>query len=61
MLGDPSKAKEKLVWVPKISFEELVSEMFQADPSAAEGDDLLQRQEYKTMDYHEKDKLFRKN
>jgi GDPmannose 4,6-dehydratase len=31
LLGNPAKAKEKLGWVPKITFEELVKEMVDAD------------------------------
>ena len=31
LLGDPSKAKEKLGWETKISFEELVKEMMRSD------------------------------
>jgi GDPmannose 4,6-dehydratase len=31
LLGDPSKAKEKLGWAPKISFPELVNLMVDAD------------------------------
>ena len=31
LLGDASKAKEKLGWTPRISFDELVSEMVTAD------------------------------
>ena len=31
LLGDPSKAKEKLGWIPKTSFEELVEEMVSDD------------------------------
>jgi GDPmannose 4,6-dehydratase len=31
LLGDASKAKQKLGWVPKISFDELVKEMVQTD------------------------------
>jgi len=31
LLGDPSKAREKLGWAPKVSFEELVKEMVEAD------------------------------
>ena len=31
LLGDPAKAKEKLGWVPKISFEEMVFEMMESD------------------------------
>lgn len=36
LLGDPSKAKRKLGWAPKISFEELVSEMVDIDYKLAE-------------------------
>ena len=31
LLGDATKAKKKLKWVPKISFEELVKEMVEED------------------------------
>ena len=31
LLGDPTKAKEKLGWTPKISFETMVSEMVRED------------------------------
>ena len=31
LLGDPSKAKKKLGWQPKISFEQLVKEMVESD------------------------------
>ena len=31
LLGDAKKAKEKLKWSPKISFEELVKEMVEED------------------------------
>jgi GDPmannose 4,6-dehydratase len=31
LCGDATKAKEKLGWVPKISFDELVSEMVEAE------------------------------
>lgn len=53
LLGDPSKAKEKLGWVPKISFQELVAEMICEDLKAAERDELVKTHGYKTMDYHE--------
>ena len=36
LLGDSSKARANLGWVPKISFKELVSEMIQKDLTAAE-------------------------
>ena len=36
LLGNPAKAKEKLGWTPKISFEELVKEMMREDLKSAE-------------------------
>ena len=53
LLGDPTKAKNKLGWTPKTSFNSLVSEMVQADLSAAERDELVKQHGYKTMTYHE--------
>jgi len=53
LLGDASKAKENLGWVPKTSFEELVSEMVQADLELAQRDALVQREGYKTFKYYE--------
>ncbi|MCM2282480.1 MAG: GDP-mannose 4,6-dehydratase [Bdellovibrionaceae bacterium] len=38
LLGDPTKAKERLGWVPKITFQELVEEMVAADLKLAERD-----------------------
>ena len=31
LLGNPTKAREKLGWVPKVGFDELVKTMVQAD------------------------------
>jgi GDPmannose 4,6-dehydratase len=53
LLGDPSKAKEKLGWTPKITFEQLVAEMAREDLKSAERDELIKRHGYKSMDYHE--------
>jgi GDPmannose 4,6-dehydratase len=53
LLGDPTKAKEKLGWVPKITFNELVAEMVREDLKAAERDELVKKHGYKAMDYHE--------
>lgn len=53
LLGDPTKAKEKLGWTPKITFEELVAEMVREDIKSAERDELIKRHGYKSMDYHE--------
>ena len=53
LLGDPTKAKEKLGWVPKITFDELVAEMVREDLKSAERDELVKKHGYKAMDYHE--------
>ncbi|MGA9992951.1 MAG: GDP-mannose 4,6-dehydratase [Thiobacillaceae bacterium] len=53
LLGDPSKAKQKLGWTPKIGFAELVAEMVREDLKAAERDELIKKHGYKAMDYHE--------
>lgn len=41
LLGDPTKAKEQLGWLPKISFKELVAEMAAADYNLAQQEKLL--------------------
>ena len=41
LLGDPSKAKTKLGWEPKISLEELVKEMIDFDKKESEKEALL--------------------
>ena len=53
LLGDPTKAKQKLNWTPKISFNELVSEMVREDLNSAERDELVKSHGYKAMDYFE--------
>jgi len=53
LLGDPTKAKEKLGWSPKITFRQLVAEMVREDLKAAERDELCRREGYRTFDYHE--------
>ena len=53
LLGDPTKAKEKLGWTPKITFNELVAEMVQADYKSAQRDELVKQHGYQAMDYHE--------
>lgn len=46
LLGDPSKAKTKLGWQPKISFDELVAEMIKEDLKSAERDNLVEQNGY---------------
>lgn len=53
LLGDASKAKEKLGWTPKISFQELVSEMMREDLKAAERDVLVRWHGFSTPNYPE--------
>lgn len=53
LLGDPTKAKEKLGWTPRTSFDELVAEMVREDLKSAERDELIKNHGYKVMDYHE--------
>ncbi len=53
LLGDPTKAKRKLGWTPKTTFDELVAEMVSEDLKSAERDELVKHHGYKVMDYHE--------
>ncbi|HEX8979457.1 MAG TPA: GDP-mannose 4,6-dehydratase [Parasulfuritortus sp.] len=53
LLGDPGKAKSKLGWVPRTSFDELVAEMVREDLKSAERDELIKKHGFKAMDYHE--------
>ena len=53
LLGDASKAKDKLGWTPKIEFKELVAEMVREDLKASERDELVKRHGYTAFDYHE--------
>ena len=53
LLGDPTKAKEKLGWVPQTSFQELVSEMIREDFKSAKRDELVKEHGYAAYDYHE--------
>ncbi|BDV00926.1 GDP-mannose 4,6-dehydratase [Thermodesulfomicrobium sp. WS] len=53
LLGDPSKAKEQLGWTPQISFEELVTEMVQADLELALKDKLCMDSGFQVFCRHE--------
>ena len=53
LLGDSSKAKQQLGWTPKISFMELVKEMVATDMRDAERDTLIEKEGFKTFNYHE--------
>ena len=53
LLGDPTRAREKLGWTPKTTLAELVSEMVIADYTAAKRDSLVKNAGYQAYDYHE--------
>ena len=53
LLGCSTKAKEKLGWIPRVSFKELVKEMVESDLKEAEKDQLCQTKGYLTYNYHE--------
>ena len=53
LLGDPSKAKQKLGWVPKISLDEMVTEMVEHDVMIAKRDALCEKEGFRTNRYYE--------
>jgi GDPmannose 4,6-dehydratase len=53
LLGDATKARQKLGWKAETSFAELVSEMVGADLEAARRDALVAREGFKTYNRHE--------
>lgn len=53
LLGDASKARERLGWIPQTSFDALVREMVQEDLRSAERDELVKRHGYTVNDFHE--------
>jgi GDPmannose 4,6-dehydratase len=53
LLGDASKARQKLGWQPQTAFEPMVDEMISADFEAARRDDAMRRNGYRAFDFHE--------
>ena len=53
LLGDASKARQKLGWEAETAFEDLVSEMVEADLVLAKRDALMSREGYKIYAHHE--------
>ena len=53
LLGDPTKAKEKLGWEPKITLEEMVYEMMENDINIAKRDSLVKKHGFKVPDFNE--------
>lgn len=53
LIGDPSKAKKKLGWEPKIQLRELIKEMMITDLKLMKKDRYLQEGGYNTYNYFE--------
>jgi len=53
LLGDPTKAREKLGWTPEITFEEMVQEMMENDLNLAKRDSLINKHGYQAYNFHE--------
>ena len=53
LLGDPSKAKQKLGWSPVTTLQQLVSEMAQSDFTSAKRDSLVKQHGFQAFDHHE--------
>jgi len=53
LLGDSTKAKNKLNWQPKISFQELVTEMVLSDLEEAKKDKLCSQEGFNVLQHHE--------
>jgi GDPmannose 4,6-dehydratase len=49
LLGDPTKAREKLGWTPTTTLEELVAEMVATDKEEAAKEALLRQQGYRVV------------
>lgn len=53
LIGDPTKAKQKLGWKPKYTLQALVKEMVAADLELFKADELLKKEGYKIKNYFE--------
>jgi GDPmannose 4,6-dehydratase len=49
LLGDPTKAREKLGWIPQITFDQMVSEMIAYDLSGARQHALLKKHGFSVL------------
>ena len=53
LLGDATKARQKLGWTAEVTFPELVAEMVEADMELARRDALVAKEGYKVYSHHE--------
>ena len=53
LIGDATKARERLGWQPTVYFDELVAEMVRCDLVDARGDELLRTCGFTVRNYKE--------
>ena len=53
LLGDPTNARTKLGWSPRIPFADMVAEMVGSDLEGARRDGVLEREGFRTNRGHE--------
>ena len=53
LIGDATKAKEKLGWEPQIQLAELVEDMMSSDLKLMQKDKYLEEGGYTTLNYYE--------
>ncbi|MEN7528800.1 MULTISPECIES: GDP-mannose 4,6-dehydratase [unclassified Cupriavidus] len=53
LLGDATRAREKLGWTPRIGFDTLVQEMIESDYAAARRDALVRMAGFRAYDHHD--------
>ena len=53
LLGDATKARQKLGWTAEVAFPELVAEMVESDLDLAKRDALVAKEGYKIYKHHE--------
>lgn len=53
MIGDPTKAKTKLGWIPEYDLQGLVKDMMQSDVKLMKKDQYLKEGGYRTLNYFE--------
>ena len=53
LIGDPTKAHEKLGWEPEYNLDELIKEMMQSDLELMKKDTYLKEGGFKTLNYYE--------
>jgi GDPmannose 4,6-dehydratase len=53
LLGDASKARQKLGWVAEVRFPDLVTEMVESDLEVAKRDAMVAKEGYRVYNHHE--------